>query len=278
MKRILMEIGLSVVLVGCAASSENSTNFKNIESVSSTAKEGISSETEEMIEPLIIDDATVNLRSDMCTRTQYVQDNIESYDVYYQPEIPENPEAMCSVVLHRKAFDYSDIPMTSENAREEYIKYLPMMTTFLIDPLEEKYSNVNEEFFEKNGVPAYHFKPTYDSGLIVDIYSFITNKYDVITLLHVQNSKATSDYSEAFQWIIDHLEIKEFEMGNEIPNTTTTSSSNTHSSEEDTCTFKYADGSVCGRKTNKYEGLCDEHFEQLYETYQDAGGTKIPND
>lgn len=38
------------------------------------------------------------------------------------------------------------------------------------------------------------------------------------------------------------------------------------------CQFKYSDGSVCGRSTNKYNGLCDEHFNQLNDTYNDLIG------
>lgn len=54
------------------------------------------------------------------------------------------------------------------------------------------------------------------------------------------------------------------------------SGGSTTKSQEDTCTYKYSDGSVCGAKTNKYSGLCDKHFEDLYETYQSLGGTKVP--
>ena len=50
------------------------------------------------------------------------------------------------------------------------------------------------------------------------------------------------------------------------------SGSSSKSLSKPTCGFKYADGSVCGLKTNKYDGLCDYHFEQLDSIYNDLVG------
>lgn len=33
------------------------------------------------------------------------------------------------------------------------------------------------------------------------------------------------------------------------------------------CGYKYSDGSVCGSATNKYDSLCDKHFEKLNDIY-----------
>ena len=41
-----------------------------------------------------------------------------------------------------------------------------------------------------------------------------------------------------------------------------------------TCHYKYSDGSVCGGRTNHYDGLCDYHYSQLYSTYKEFGGKK----
>lgn len=41
---------------------------------------------------------------------------------------------------------------------------------------------------------------------------------------------------------------------------------------EETCKYKYSDGSVCGDPINNYKDLCDYHFEQLNDTYNDYVG------
>ena len=38
------------------------------------------------------------------------------------------------------------------------------------------------------------------------------------------------------------------------------------------CQYSYFDGSVCGAKTNKYDNLCDKHFEELYDIYDSLLG------
>ena len=43
-----------------------------------------------------------------------------------------------------------------------------------------------------------------------------------------------------------------------------------------TCHYKDSGGSICGANTNKYENLCDRHFEELYDLYRELGGTKVP--
>lgn len=50
----------------------------------------------------------------------------------------------------------------------------------------------------------------------------------------------------------------------------------TSATSKGTCNYKYLNGEICGAETNKYEGLCDKHFEELYETYRDLGGTRVP--
>ena len=38
------------------------------------------------------------------------------------------------------------------------------------------------------------------------------------------------------------------------------------------CTYVYFDGSYCGKSTNKYASLCDQHFKELNDTYQSLIG------
>ena len=33
------------------------------------------------------------------------------------------------------------------------------------------------------------------------------------------------------------------------------------------CQYLYFDGSICGKATDHYVNLCDDHFKQLYDTY-----------
>lgn len=49
-----------------------------------------------------------------------------------------------------------------------------------------------------------------------------------------------------------------------------TSRSSSSTSTSNKCTYKYPDGSVCGRTCNKYANFCDQHFEELNETYNDV--------
>lgn len=52
-------------------------------------------------------------------------------------------------------------------------------------------------------------------------------------------------------------------------------SSNTYNSKSvssNGCQYKYSNGSICGKKTNKYNNLCDEHFKQLNDTYNSLVG------
>ena len=57
--------------------------------------------------------------------------------------------------------------------------------------------------------------------------------------------------------------------------TTGTNDSGTYTGDrgpDDGCQYKYSNESVCGAKTNKYDGLCDKHFEELYDIYDSLLG------
>lgn len=57
--------------------------------------------------------------------------------------------------------------------------------------------------------------------------------------------------------------------------TTDTNDSGTYTGDsvpDDGCQYKYSNGSVCGAKTNKYDDLCDKHFEELYDIYDSLLG------
>lgn len=41
-----------------------------------------------------------------------------------------------------------------------------------------------------------------------------------------------------------------------------------NSNRKDSCNYKYPSGEICGNKTNKYENLCDRHFDELNAIYQ----------
>ena len=47
----------------------------------------------------------------------------------------------------------------------------------------------------------------------------------------------------------------------------TSSRSNSVEQTSNTCGYQYPDGSVCGKPCNKYDGLCDQHFDELNSTF-----------
>ena len=50
------------------------------------------------------------------------------------------------------------------------------------------------------------------------------------------------------------------------------SSSNKSSSSSQKCGYKYPDGSVCGATCGSHAPLCDKHFKELNDTYEEYAG------
>lgn len=126
--------------------------------------------------------------------------------------------------------------------------------------------------YDKMSVPAkYGEYASSDEQYGVDTYCFLSNVDDIIIVSYIYESKGAKKYSDEFKQIIDSIKIEnsDAEFWVDIPNSKSDSSSNGSgtTNSKSTCGYKYSDGSVCGAPTNKYNGLCDRHFEELDDTY-----------
>ena len=197
-----------------------------------------------------IGSGTVNLTADMsCGDVEKNNDDISTLYVYFQPEIPEEMKEVCYILSHVNAIDYSEVNMTAEQARGEYTKYFPILTDFLTD--DSGYLDRTTDMVEINGLPAYHFKANYKNGSYIEGYTILTDKYDTMTVEYVHTG-SSEEHQKEFQWILDHIETKKFEIGNTVATAPVTTTTPSNPRRPNSCPEKTPKSTTTTPKKTKY--------------------------
>ena len=109
------------------------------------------------------------------------------------------------------------------------------------------------------------------SELVKDFYTKLdkgvkgTELVDTVTNFADQQMIIVEEMDVSFQKLQEDL-IEMIEASNRQMYSDSGSAT---SGNSDNCKFTYSSGAVCGAKTNNYVDLCDEHFHELNDIYQD---------